>query len=911
MDPRLGAVFAAINVSSTTGLHPVCASSLTAVQPTTTVVNTTDLVQSSFSPGQTFLSSSFGQSLLNGGATSPPELPIIHSRATNHHFLDPSTLNLAKLAPETLQNLNKLVSQPVENLRSSPILTYLRGAVVQALSQSGSSSGTSTPDEPPALPEMSPIVSSSEIMLPEPVQDVPRRIRRRRPKSPKAVNKPSPKRKPDDDEQQMNTPDDPVIHSPSSSRAMFGANPLLMSSAMGDPQDNSEESRRRQKTCRVCGDHATGYNFNVITCESCKAFFRRNALRPKEFKCPYSDDCEINAVSRRFCQKCRLRKCFAVGMKKEWILNDEQLRRRKNSRLNSMKGMANSPNYSLSPHQLMHSPQSSIMMNRNPADVMAQVKTEVSDQPHSSLNEFRLPFQQNYDLQQFLQSANPTASPASSGFNSPSLMQRRQSDLALSPISQGPSSINSLLSPQSVASPESPVTILGNQVTSTDLNKQIPPLSDIQHMMKQGFSTSDDYSRFLQSESKVPHPTATSGSAFSTPFKVDMVMSSSSQPLGQSGCGSEASSTYSMNGNQSNEYDPYKTFFSKDAGKFSPSSLFPFLDMSPDGYQKMADTIHDELHNVSGDIPLNGPASVDFKTVNHNEPASQFQLNSSELFELDVVRNAYSCMDEPLADHKSKAYLTKKSHNPADIMNIMDISMRRFVKMTKKLPAFNTLNAETKLHLLKAAMISLLTLRGATRFDVQKLCFTTRISGQAIDISLDMFDKLNEKNQKMKFIKFCLNMDANLRHNDTIINLMGLVVLFRNTNVITIESDKQLTKKYHTLYSNLLRRYVESIHAQECMPIIESIPKTLECLRDISSSAENLYVGKVSSDEIEQLPTEFFRTEFLTGVSSSSSQPAASQEGTLEPGSSTKVPFYPTSPSQLFGEFNDFLVLFY
>ncbi|VDO46261.1 unnamed protein product [Haemonchus placei] len=64
------------------------------------------------------------------------------------------------------------------------------------------------------------------------------------------------------------------------------------------------EARRRQKTCRVCGDHATGYNFNVITCESCKAFFRRNALRPKV--------CPIDARAR-FCQKCRLRKCFAVS----------------------------------------------------------------------------------------------------------------------------------------------------------------------------------------------------------------------------------------------------------------------------------------------------------------------------------------------------------------------------------------------------------------------------------------------------------------------------------------------------------------------------------------------------------------------------------------------------------------------
>lgn len=32
--------------------------------------------------------------------------------------------------------------------------------------------------------------------------------------------------------------------------------------------------------CVVCGAAANGYNFDAITCESCKAFFRRNAFRP-------------------------------------------------------------------------------------------------------------------------------------------------------------------------------------------------------------------------------------------------------------------------------------------------------------------------------------------------------------------------------------------------------------------------------------------------------------------------------------------------------------------------------------------------------------------------------------------------------------------------------------------------------
>ncbi|KAH7641137.1 nuclear hormone receptor hr96-like isoform x1 [Dermatophagoides farinae] len=80
------------------------------------------------------------------------------------------------------------------------------------------------------------------------------------------------------------------------------------------------------KLCGICGDKALGYNFNAITCEACKAFFRRNALRTKDFKCPFDGNCKIDLVTRRFCQKCRLKKCFDIGMKKEWILSDEEKR---------------------------------------------------------------------------------------------------------------------------------------------------------------------------------------------------------------------------------------------------------------------------------------------------------------------------------------------------------------------------------------------------------------------------------------------------------------------------------------------------------------------------------------------------------------------------------------------------------
>lgn len=78
-----------------------------------------------------------------------------------------------------------------------------------------------------------------------------------------------------------------------------------------------------QKICLVCGDKALGYNFNAVSCESCKAFFRRNALSGKELKCPFTNNCVITVVTRRFCQKCRLEKCLSVGMVKEFIMSEE------------------------------------------------------------------------------------------------------------------------------------------------------------------------------------------------------------------------------------------------------------------------------------------------------------------------------------------------------------------------------------------------------------------------------------------------------------------------------------------------------------------------------------------------------------------------------------------------------------
>ncbi|CAF0839052.1 unnamed protein product [Adineta steineri] len=82
--------------------------------------------------------------------------------------------------------------------------------------------------------------------------------------------------------------------------------------------------------CRVCGSPAHGYNFDQITCESCKAFFRRNALKDMaNIKCRFSGTCLITKQTRRQCTYCRLKKCFDIKMRKDWIRTEEERKLRR------------------------------------------------------------------------------------------------------------------------------------------------------------------------------------------------------------------------------------------------------------------------------------------------------------------------------------------------------------------------------------------------------------------------------------------------------------------------------------------------------------------------------------------------------------------------------------------------------
>ncbi|KAH7698084.1 Protein NHR-1 d, partial [Aphelenchoides avenae] len=68
--------------------------------------------------------------------------------------------------------------------------------------------------------------------------------------------------------------------------------------------------------CAVCGDTASGYNYGVASCVSCKNFFRRIVVNgeAEKIRCQHAGTCVVNKGVKDACRQCRFTKCLLAGM---------------------------------------------------------------------------------------------------------------------------------------------------------------------------------------------------------------------------------------------------------------------------------------------------------------------------------------------------------------------------------------------------------------------------------------------------------------------------------------------------------------------------------------------------------------------------------------------------------------------
>ncbi|CCD62234.1 Nuclear Hormone Receptor family [Caenorhabditis elegans] len=71
---------------------------------------------------------------------------------------------------------------------------------------------------------------------------------------------------------------------------------------------------RSMRTCEICDKPSHGKHFGAVTCRACAMFFRRFGRCKNMKPCEMNNNCQFPKNGYFNCKKCRLQKCWDVGM---------------------------------------------------------------------------------------------------------------------------------------------------------------------------------------------------------------------------------------------------------------------------------------------------------------------------------------------------------------------------------------------------------------------------------------------------------------------------------------------------------------------------------------------------------------------------------------------------------------------
>merc|ERR1712008_586527 len=113
-----------------------------------------------------------------------------------------------------------------------------------------------------------------------------------------------------------------MLFSPSGTASVSAGGGSSGGGGLVGQSDQPDTKEHIEECCPVCGDKVSGYHYSLLTCESCKGFFKRTVQNKKVYNCVAERCCVIDKTQRKRCPYCRFQKCLDVGMKLEAVRHD-------------------------------------------------------------------------------------------------------------------------------------------------------------------------------------------------------------------------------------------------------------------------------------------------------------------------------------------------------------------------------------------------------------------------------------------------------------------------------------------------------------------------------------------------------------------------------------------------------------
>ncbi|XP_066998832.2 nuclear hormone receptor HR96 [Anabrus simplex] len=585
-------------------------------------------------------------------------------------------------------------------------------------------------------------------------------------------------------------------------------------------------TKGESKICGVCGDRALGYNFNAVTCESCKAFFRRNALKNKDFRCPFSGNCDITVVTRRFCQHCRLIKCLTIGMRKDFIMSEEDkvMKRQKIEQNRAKKRPSDSRGISSK-------------VKREPSEI---VSDQASSSPSATVSEDEVPLRRPRlwpDNVSEEPDAIRTVSPRASSTVDPSHLQMAEAY-------PSPTSAASMPSP---SPPPDSATVAGSktlEMLSEPNNNQVGIVSVITTPSASSPGPS------LRSEQEPP------GSR-DLPLLSSLII---------------------------NNQKPEERYRPQQKEIHAPPDLSDWMGRrqeehcwSGSGPSREFYSRHDAAREILQDVQripiapnsiesiLSEAIKLEFEAYSSLAKSHQNsrELNDAERAKLNELIVANKALYEPLDDDISalvgvdSSFKNNTGQSPVllDVINLTAIAIRRLIKTSKKINAFKNMCQEDQVALLKGGCTEMLILRSAMSYDPDNQSWKIPHTQDHLNVKVDVL-KEARGNIYEEHQRFLRTFDPRWRTDENIMLILGAITLFTPDRPRVVHHD--VIKLEQNTYYYLLRRYLESVYpgCEARSTFLKLIQKIAE-LHRLNDEHVRVYLD-VNPRDVEPLLIEIF-----------------------------------------------------